>query len=150
MLKSSTTSRGSSGPGTVINRNVASKPRRTLERVLTNDKLTSQRQPPSLSRSATAPAVSCLKRESSEVSLSDIPIKRAAVEKSKRYSQREVDLSAVSHATEVRLKKKAIIEEELRGAIATLKKPNRGLAIKEFIESVEQRVSSVGTSSRSE
>ncbi|KAI9875323.1 MAG: hypothetical protein M1830_008632 [Pleopsidium flavum] len=148
MLKPATTSRGASGPGTVINRNAASRPRRALERVLTNDKPTSQPLPPSLRRSATAPAVPGLKRESSEVSLSDIPIKRAGVERSKRYSQREVDLGAISQATEARSKKKALVDEELRVAIATLKRPNRGLAVKELTESVEQRVSGVGTSSR--
>ena len=81
--------------------------------------------------------------------MSDIPLRRQSVEKSKRYSQREVDLNAISHATEMKLKRKALVEEELKGAIATLKKPNRCLAVKEFVESIEQRVPTTGVSSRS-
>lgn len=149
-LQSATTSQDLLKPGTAINRHMALKPRRKMERVLTNDKLATQQAPPPLRRSATAPAVPGLKRESSEVSILEIPLKRAGVEKSKRYSQREVDLSAISHATELRLKKKAVVDEALRGAIATLKKPNRTLAVREFIDSVDHRVSGVGTGSRSE
>lgn len=121
-----------------------------MERNATLKKPLSQRQqPPSLLHSATAPALPGLKREPSEVSLSDIPFKRPSVEKSKRYSQREVDLSAISNATEAKLRRKASVEEELRGAIATLKKPNRTLAVKELIESFDQRVPGAGASSRS-
>ena len=150
MPKSASTSQGVLRPGTVIDRNVASKSRKILEHDSAFKKPFSRRQqPPSLLRSATAPALPGLKRESSEVSLSDIPLKRPSVEKSKRYSQREVDLSAISNATEAKLRRKASVEEELRGAIATLKKPNRTLAVKELIESFEQRVPGTGTSSRS-
>lgn len=150
MLKSASTSQGLLRPGTVIDRNVTSQPRKTLERDLAFKKPFSRRpQPPSLLRSATAPALPGLKRESSEVPLSDIPLKRPSVEKSKRYSQREVDLSAISTATEAKLRRKASVEEELRGAIATLKKPNRTLAVKELVESFDQRVPGAGASSRS-
>lgn len=152
MLKSASTSQGLLRPGTVIDRNGSSQPRKTLERDLAFKKPVARRQqPPSLLRSATAPASALpgLKRESSELSLSDIPLKRPSVEKSKRYSQREVDLSAISNATEAKLRRKASVEEELRGAIATLKKPNRSLAVKELNESFEQRLPGAGASSRS-
>jgi len=152
MLKSASTSQGLVRPGTVIDRNRSSQPRKSLARDLSFKKpFSRQHQSPSLLRSATAPvsALPGLKRESSEVSLSDIPLKRPSVEKSKRYSQREVDLSVISIATEEKLRRKASVEEELRGAIATLKKPNRSLAVKELNESFEQRLPGAGASSRS-
>jgi DNA replication regulator SLD3 len=114
------------------------KPRRTLERVLTDEK--SRRRMPSLSRSATDSAVPNLKREVSDTSLSAVPLNRLNIQKSKRYSLREVDLNAVSQAAEARLKKKASVEQELKGAIAALKKPNPRMAVKEFVEAAEKRV----------
>ncbi len=108
----------------------------------------SQRPPPMLVRSATAPAIPGLKREGSEKPLSAIPSKepqtrpgsRAGALKAKRFTQREVDLSAVSSANEVKLKrKKAIVEDELKHAITALKRPNRGLAGREFVDSAERR-----------
>ena len=150
MLKSASTSHGLMRPGTVIKRTVCQQPQEPLKREPGFKKPPSRKpQQPSLLRSATAPALPGLKRESSDVSLSDIPLKRPSVEKSKRYSQREVDLSAISNATEAKLKRKAVLEEELRGAIVMLKKPNRSLAVKELNESFEQRVPGIGTSSRS-
>lgn len=95
---------------------------------------------PSLSRSATDSAVPNLKRETSDTSLSAVPLNRLNIQKSKRYSQREVDLNAVSQAAENRLKKKASVEQELKGAIAALKKPNPRMAVKEFVEAAEKRV----------
>jgi len=83
------------------------------------------------------------KREASEISLLDIPPIRPAVRGSsvqlKHLQQRQIDLNAITVATENKLKRKANIEEELRGAINTLKKPNRGLAVKDYVESTEQR-----------
>jgi len=149
MLKSASTSQGPLRPGTVIDRNITSRARKTLEHELAFKRPSARRQPPSLLRSATAPALPGLKRESSEMSLSDIPLKRPSVEKSKLYSQREVDLSAMTNATEAKLRRKASVEEELRGAIATLKKPNRSLAVKELNEPFEQRLFGAGASSRS-
>ncbi len=115
----------------------ARKPRRTLERVLTDERSASQR-PPSLSRSATEPTLPKLKREVSDVTLSSIPLNRVAMHK--RYSQREVDLNAASQATEAKLKKKAKVEQELHSAIAALKKPNPRMAVKELVEDAEKRV----------
>ena len=143
------------------------KPRRTLERVLTEEKI-SRSRPPSLSRSATDSALPGLKREVSDTSLSTIPLNRVALQKSQRYSQREVDLKIVNQvaeaklkkkakievdlkivnqAAEAKLKKKAKIEQELQGAIAALKKPNPRMAVKELVEAAERRA--IGSSSRS-
>ena len=121
------------------------KPRRTLERVLTEERSGSQKPPPSLLRSATDPILPRLKREASDTSLSSIPLNKVAMQK--RYSQREVDLNAASQATEAKLKKKAKIDYELQSAIAALKKPNPRMAVKELVEDAEKRVA--GSRSRS-
>lgn len=123
-------------PGAAVQRVQARKPRRTLERVLTDERSASQR-PPSLSRSATEPTLPKLKREVSDVSLSSIPLNRIAMHK--RYSQREVDLKAASQATESKISKKAKIDQELHSAIAALKKPNPRMAVKELVEDAEKR-----------
>lgn len=90
-----------------------------------------------------------LKRETSDISLAAIPLDRVGIQKSKRLSQREVDLSAVSQVTEAKLKKKASVEQELKGAIAALKRPNPRLAVKELMESAERRAAGSGSNARS-
>lgn len=89
-----------------------------------------------------------LKREVSDMSLSAVPLNRLNLQKSKRYSQREVDFIAVSHTVEARLKKKASIEQELQGAIAALKKPNPRVAVKELVEAAEKRAAESRTRSK--
>lgn len=118
-----------------MQRQLLRKPRRTLERVLTEERSASRRG--SLSRSSTDPALPPLKREVSETLLSAIPANRAAI--SKRYSQREVDLQAASQLIEAKLNKKANIEQELQGAIQALKRPNPRMAVKELVEDAEKR-----------
>ena len=130
--------------GTTEQRPQYRKPRRTLERVLTEERSASQKPPPSLLRSATDPILPQLKREASDTSLSSIPLNRVAM---KRYSQREVDLHAASQTTEAKFKKKAKIDHELQSAIAALKKPNPRMAVKELVEDAEKRVA--GSRSRS-
>ncbi len=136
-LARSTSSYASLKPGVFVQRQQTRKPRRTLERVLTDERFASQKPPPSLSRSATAPVLPQVKREVSDTSLSSIPLNRVAMHK--RYSQREVDLHATSQATEAKLKKKARVEQELQGAIAALKRPNPRMAVKELVEDAERR-----------
>lgn len=103
-------------------------------------------RPPSLIRSATD---SFIKRETSEVPLSAIPQLKSSRPPSRsrqpsitlqRLNRRQVDLSALSAASEAKLKRKATIDDELKEAITALKKPNRGLAIKDYVEASEQRV----------
>lgn len=125
-------------PGVAVNRPQPREARRTLERVLTDEK-SSRRPSPALSRSATDSFLPHLKREPSDVSLSNVPVNRSTFHKSNRYSQREVDLAAVSQAAEAKAKKKANVEQELQGAIAALKKPNPRMAVKEFVETAERR-----------
>ena len=136
-LAKSASSCASLKPGASVQRQQPRKHRRTLERVLTDERSASQKPPPSLSRSVTAPVLPQVKREASDTSLSSIPLNRVAMHK--RYSQREVDLCATSQAAEVKLKKKARVEQELQDAIAALKKPNPRMAVKELIEDAERR-----------
>ena len=136
-LSRSASSCASLKPSASLQRQQPRKHRRTLERVLTDERSASQKPPPSLSRSATAPVLPQVKREVSDTSLSSIPLNRVAMHK--RYSQREVDLYATSQAAEAKLKKKARVEQELQDAIAALKKPNPRMAVKELIEDAERR-----------
>lgn len=136
--KAATSSQVISNPGAAVHRQQMRRPRRTLERVLTEERSTS-RNPPSLSRSATDSVLPRLKREVSEASMSSMPISNVSLSKSRRYSQREVDLGSISHAKEAKLKKKANVEQELKGAIAALKRPNPRMAVKELVEAAERR-----------
>lgn len=136
-LTKSASSYASLKPGASVQRQLIRKPRRTLERVLTDERFAFQKQPPSLSRSATDPILPQVKREVSDTSLSSIPLNRIAMHK--RYSQREIDLHSRTQATEARLKKTAKVEQELQGAIAALKKPNPRMAVKELVEDAERR-----------
>ena len=134
-------------PGAPSQREKGRRPRRTLERVMTDERSTFQRPLPSLSRSVTEPNLPQLKREKSDTSLSAIPLNRVAMHK--RYSQREVDLYAASQATETKLKQKAKVEQELHSAIAALKKPNPRMAVKELVEDAEKRVAGARSRSKS-
>ncbi|MCJ1461553.1 hypothetical protein MMC07_000150 [Pseudocyphellaria aurata] len=138
LRKAATSSQGIPNPGTAIHRQQMRRPRRTLERVLTEERLAS-RNPPSLSRSATDSALPRLKREVSEASMSSIPTSNVSISNSRRYSQREVDLSSISQAMEAKLKKKDSVEQELKGAIAALKKPNPRMAVKELVDAADRR-----------
>lgn len=131
--------------GSLAQRSQPRKPRRTLERVLTDERSASQRPTPSLMRSATDSVLPRFKREESDTSLSSIPLNRVVM--NKRYSQREVDLNAASQATEAKLKRKAKVEQELQGAINMLKRPNPRMAVKELVEDAEKRAA--GPPSRS-
>ena len=123
-------------------------PRKTLERVLTDSQkppLPRSRShsiaaPPSLLRSITEPTLPSLKREVSDHSLVSIPLNRApSIHVQKRYSQREVDLRSAAATTEAKLKRKAAVEQELKGAIAAMKRPNARMAVKELVEASERR-----------
>lgn len=80
--------------------------------------------------------------------MSSISISNASISKSRRYSQREVDLGSTSHAKEARLKKKACVEQELKGAIAALKRPNPRIAVKELVEAAEKRAAAANWRSK--
>ena len=133
------------------------KPRKPLARVSTDTMDRSGKHPPCLQRSATASkARPLIKREASEVPLHSIPFakpqhsarrtpqQRAAARNKPSlmsqisFSKREVDLSAMSQANEAKMRKKAEVDEKLREAISTLKKPNRAMAVKEIADSTDE------------
>ena len=136
-------------PGTAVQRNPHQMKRRTLERVHTDDKTATRRAPPTLARSATEPVIPGIKREPSEISLSAISNSNSHRSIPKSYVQREVDLTAASQAAKAKLQRKVAIEQELKGAIATLKKPNPRLAVKELVDSAEERTARTLSKSRS-
>lgn len=162
LTKSTSLSTESSRPGAVTKRAIPNSGRRSLQRVLTNERRAREgsRGPSgaiSLMRSATAPAVPTLKREESETpSLAIIPSAdfqpifagRSGVQKSKKFSQREVDLSSLFNSNEAK-SKKVSIEAELKDAISALKRPNRLLAGQTLAEIAEKRVSSAVLNQRS-
>ena len=113
--------------------------RKPLDRVLTSERVVSKRRPASLARSATDSLVPFIKEELQEVSLTKLPVARQSIHQSKFYARREVDLTAEVKATEAKLKRKAEIEQQLKGAIFALKKPNARLAVKEYVDSSDQR-----------
>ena len=130
-------------------RNQQLKRRKTLERVLTDDKLTRQGPIASLIRSNTDSAIPRIKRETSEISLGEVPPTKGLKAIPRQYSQREVDLSAVSRVTEARLQRKQLIEQEKNAAIALLKKPNARMAVMDLMESRDQREAGAKARSRS-
>ena len=109
----------------------------------------------SLMRSATASIIPGLKREASEApSLSNIPASdsqpvkanRPGVLNSKRFSQREVDLSSLAPELNSKRARQLNIEAQLKEAISALKKPNRELAGKDIVENAEKRTASASHS----
>lgn len=157
LAKAASSSNLLSRPGAATKRPVPAKPRRSLQRVLTDDRERrnsvshSLGRPISLMRSATAPVVPGLKREGSEApSLGSIPVadahsvqaSRGGVLNSKRFSRREVDMSSFTSKVNAKKKAQVNIEAELKDAISALKKPNRELAGKSIAEVAERRSAS--------
>ena len=132
--------------------------RRSLARVATDTTgKTGDRKTPSLARSATDTALlrqQSIKRETSEAPLSAIPFKRSPSRARQSMSQlrhlqgREMDLTATSAAAAAKLKHKARVEDDLKEAIATLKKPNRDLAAGAYMAEIEKRGLGSGNRSR--
>jgi DNA replication regulator SLD3 len=158
LSKAASFSDAPSRPGAATKRPVPVKPRRSLQRVLTDEReRRSMSRGPNkaiaLMRSATMPALPGTKREASEApSLSSIPAadsqtleaNRGGLLKTKRFFQREIDLSSLAPEAggNTKAKKQAIIEAELKEAISALKKPNRELAGKSLAETAEKRSAS--------
>lgn len=168
--KSANISKSSKRPGVVSKRSFPEASRRKFERVLTDERLAQVRGdsrrsslvPPTLTRSATVPAIPALKRERTETPtpLSEIPAKgsrqmsvsRGGVLTSRGLHQREVDLGASMNkkSMDAKAKQNTQIENELKGAITALKKPNRNLAIRDYVESCERRTLNGGSNTKSE
>ncbi|KAK5168447.1 uncharacterized protein LTR77_007017 [Saxophila tyrrhenica] len=128
------------------------KPRQPLARVLTDTLNRSVRHPPSLNRSATdTDAFSRIKREPSETPpLASVPLhsvaepanpqRRPRVNPLERMNSkpRLIDLSAMSQASETKLRRKAESDRAIKEAVEGIKKPNRALAVKEVADSADQ------------
>lgn len=136
----------------------AKRSRRSLARVATdNTGRTGDKRTPSLVRSATDTALlrqQSIRRETSEAPLAAIPFKRSPSRARQSMSQlrhlqgREMDLTATSAAAAAKLKHKARVEDDLKEAIATLKKPNRDLAAGAYMAEIEKRGSGPAKRSR--
>ncbi|CAD0096523.1 unnamed protein product [Aureobasidium vineae] len=125
-----------------------SKARRPLARVATESFPQPAKTPRSFSRSATDSQVLPVKSETPEISLSSIPPRRDSqpsmarksdVLEKHRLRQREVDFGALAAANEAKAKRKQEVEQKLKDAISTLKKPSRAAVSGEFVDAVEQR-----------
>lgn len=156
-LKSSTStsgSKGQSGVGDGKKTQPQQKPRRTLQRVLTDEQTSASQRSrhPSLMRSSTTPALQEVKRESVEPSLPSLGGSvRGGIQIARRVDKREVDLNAVAKVHEAKLKKmNTLIEQkkELDAAINALRKPNRELVSKEVADQAEKRTYSSSRKSR--
>ncbi|KAI1977356.1 hypothetical protein LOZ53_000843 [Ophidiomyces ophidiicola] len=134
---------------TTVKRQDPRKSRRTLQRVLTDEKAAAKRRIPSLVRHKSTKGIPDIKRESSEpVCLSLISSGRGAIQKRKRQDNREIDLDAVAKTHETKLKKVNMFLEqkkELDAAISALRKPNREQAGRDWADSAAKR-SSTGSS----
>lgn len=143
-------------PGSEVKRQQpAPKSRRSLQRVLTDEKAAaaSQARHPSLSRSNTAPSKPETKRDSMEPLLPTLlsGSVRGGIQQAKRVGNREVDLNAVARQHESKLRKVQMLvdqKKELDAAIHAIRKPNRELVAKDIAEDVVERTSRGGGSSR--
>jgi hypothetical protein len=142
-------------PGAEVKRQQpAQKPRRSLQRVLTDEKAAaSKSRHPGLGRSNTAPSQHNSKRATGEpflpATLSGTV--RGGIHVAKRAENREVDLNAVARQHESKLKKVQMLadqKKELDAAIHALRKPNRELVSKDIAEDAVKRVTASGGSSR--
>ncbi|KAK4212503.1 DNA replication regulator SLD3-domain-containing protein [Rhypophila decipiens] len=91
---------------------------------------------------ATATTIPGLKREGSEPLLSMIPRGNTASLKDRPPNLFSRSTSSVM-TQGTKAQKAAHVEAELRDAISALKKPNRTLAVKEFVDAAERRASGV-------
>lgn len=156
-LKASTSnssSKSQSGVGDGKKTQPQQRPRRTLQRVLTDEQTSASQRSrhPSLMRSSTTPALQEVKRESVEPSLPSLGGSvRGGIQIARRVDKREVDLNAVAKLHEAKLKKMNTIMEqkkELDAAINALRKPNRELVSKEAADQAEKRTFSSSRKSR--
>ncbi|KAJ5926650.1 hypothetical protein N7516_008423 [Penicillium verrucosum] len=141
-------------PGAEVKRQQpAPKPRRTLQRVLTDDKAAaSHSRHPGLPRSNTAPSQHNATREIEPLLPTVLSGSvRGGIQKAKRTENREVDLNAVARQHETKLRKVQMLanqKKELDAAIHALRKPNRELVSKDLADDASKRVISGGGSSR--
>ncbi|KAI2732728.1 hypothetical protein CBS147332_1867 [Penicillium roqueforti] len=150
--QSSSKSRRVEPGGEVKRQQPAPKPRRTLQRVLTDDKAAaSHARHPGLTRSNTAPTQHNAKHDIEPLLPTVLSGSvRGGIQKAKRTENREVDLNAVARQHETKLRKVQMLanqKKELDAAINALRKPNRELVSKDLADDASKRVVS-GSGSR--
>jgi DNA replication regulator SLD3 len=91
-------------------------------------------------RSASTTVIPGLKREGSEPLLMGIPRAESGLLKERPSNLFHRSLS-LGGTEDWRAKKKAQVDAELKDAISALKKPNRSLAVKDFVEAADKRAS---------
>jgi len=133
-------------PGAALSREDASKSRRSLHRVSTTGGRSGSGQPPTLMRSATDTLLQEIARERSNspnVSFNAAGgaarsfSRSSSINHSKQVNQREVEKNL--YAKPKQDSRKNVAEKELQEAIATLRKPNRGTAVKEIADAADMR-----------
>ena len=138
-------------------KNAAKNPRRPLQK--TGSEVLLKRRPPGLSRSATdsVAVIPGIKREVSETtSLSAIPqfgekpkpSRRDSLASLKHLKARQVNLNEISASANLKRKRKEQLEEDLKTAIANIKKPNRGGVGREVAAEREKRGTNIGSSKK--
>ncbi|KAJ5378943.1 hypothetical protein N7509_012062 [Penicillium cosmopolitanum] len=133
----------------------APKSRRSLQRVLTDEKAAASRNgAPSLHRSKTAPSKQESNRDSMEPLLPHhlSGSVRGGIQQAKRRDNREVDLDAAARQHETKLRKVQMLvdqKKELDAAIHALRKPNRELVAKDIAEDAVKRVPTGGSARKS-
>lgn len=124
------------------------KPRRSLQRVLTDEKSAASQGRHPLQRSKTAPSKPDSRRESMEPLLPMTSANvRGGIQKAKRVENREVDLNAQAKQHETKLKKVQLLadqKKELDAAIHALRRPNRELVAKDIAEDADKRTTPGG------
>ncbi|KAF4978296.1 hypothetical protein FZEAL_5307 [Fusarium zealandicum] len=139
-------------PGAVTKRHASGQPTRTLQRALSteqNSRRSVSRGPSNmiaLMRSATSTALPGIKREASDPAAMKSALK-AEPDLLNRRSGPLSRSSSMSNLQDAKASKKAQVEEELKDAISSLRKPNRVVVSKAMVEATERRAS-VGLSAR--
>jgi len=127
-------------PGAALVRGEVPCARRPLSRVSTIAGRSVSGQPPTLIRSATDTLLHELQRERSNSPLVALNSSTRSFSRSSSINHgkmvKEIDVHAPMHIVD---KSKKTVDQELQDAIATLKKPNRGLAVKEYADATESR-----------
>ena len=128
-------------PGAAIDIRRPPPRQKSLQRVLSDERGADRTPVAGHRRSPSIPLHPTLKRDISEPS--SRPGSRAGAKKVTRFDHREVDLDGVAKQQHAKLKKiSSLVEQkkELDAAISALRKPNRSLQAREFVDSAEKRV----------
>lgn len=134
------TSTSAPRPGTTVQARRRPIQQQSLQRVLSDERGIQRSRSPSISRSSTMPLVPALKREPSESS--SRPGSRGSLSRNIKLDHREVDLVAVAKQQHNKLRRiNSLMEQqkELDAAISALRKPNRSLQARDFVDSIEKR-----------